>query len=180
MARDRDLPYPKPGSSAVSAIMRGNRCVDTGPEVALRSALHGMGLRFHKDRRVHAGEVRVKVDIVFPTYRVAVFVDGCFWHSCPEHGRVPARNPGYWPTKLARNRERDRRVNTALRREGWTVLRLWEHVAVEEAVQHVLAALAAATNAEDPKLRNRRGLTAPNDHEDRRPAPAQRLAAASA
>jgi DNA mismatch endonuclease (patch repair protein) len=130
--------------------MRGNRRADTRPEVALRSALHRRGLRFRKDHRLQAGDIRVKVDVVFPRRRLAVFVDGCYWHSCPEHGRVPTANAQYWPAKLARNRARDARVSEALRDEGWTVLRLWEHVETDEAVQAVLDALAAAV-AERPR-----------------------------
>lgn len=124
--------------------MRGNRRADTRPEVDLRSALHRLGLRFRKDHRVQAGDVRVKVDVAFTRRRLAVFVDGCYWHSCPEHGHVPIANAQYWPAKLARNRARDRRVNEALRRGGWIVLRLWEHVEVEEGVRAVLDALATA------------------------------------
>jgi DNA mismatch endonuclease (patch repair protein) len=124
--------------------MRGNRRADTRPEVALRSALHRLGLRFRKDHPVAAGEVRVKVDIVFTPAGLAVFVDGCYWHSCPEHGHVPSANAQYWPAKLARNRERDRRVDDALTRAGWTVLRVWEHMTVDDAVRDVLNALRAS------------------------------------
>jgi DNA mismatch endonuclease (patch repair protein) len=69
----------------------------------------------------------IAVDIVFPGPRVAVFVDGCFWHSCPKHATFPKTNQGYWLPKLAENRERDRRQTTRLRAAGWTVLRVWEH-----------------------------------------------------
>jgi DNA mismatch endonuclease (patch repair protein) len=84
----------------------------------------------------------VKVDVVFTRARVAVFVDGCFWHGCPEHGRVPSTNPQYWPDKLARNRARDERVTAALEADGWTVVRLWEHVPTVEAAGHAEAAVA--------------------------------------
>jgi DNA mismatch endonuclease (patch repair protein) len=84
-------------------------------------------LRFRKDALVSAGEVRVRVDILFRRARVAVFVDGCFWHRCPTHGSQPRSNSEYWLRKLSANAERDARVNAALSNEGWTVVRAWEH-----------------------------------------------------
>ncbi len=136
--------YPHPSSAAVTAAMKGNRRVDTKPEVALRAALHQRGLRFRKDHMLRTtGGTRAKVDIVFTRARIAVFVDGCFWHGCPEHGRVPSTNRHYWPAKLAGNRERDKRVTAALEADGWTVIRLWEHVPLSEAVECVAAAVAA-------------------------------------
>lgn len=124
--------------------MEANRRADTAPELALRSALHARGLRFRKDFLVRTRSgVRVKVDIVFPRARVAVFVDGCFWHGCPEHGLTPRANPDYWVPKLARNRERDARVTAALAFERWTVLRIWEHEDVGEAAERVRRAVDA-------------------------------------
>ena len=70
-------------------------------------------------------------DFVFPRQRLAVFVDGCFWHGCPRHLRLPATNTEYWNSKVERNRARDRRVDATLRRSGWTVLRIWEHALSE-------------------------------------------------
>jgi DNA mismatch endonuclease, patch repair protein len=134
--------YPHPSSPAVTAAMKGNRRADTKPEVALRAALHASGLRFRKDFMVRASDgTKTKVDIVFTRARVAVFVDGCFWHGCPEHGRVPSANSQYWPGKLARNRARDERVGSALESDGWTVLRIWEHVPIAEATRQVYAAV---------------------------------------
>lgn len=128
--------------------MKGNRRADTKPEVALRSSLHARGLRFRKDLLVRTESgVKSKVDVVFPRRRVAVFVDGCFWHGCPEHGRVPSTNPHYWPSKLARNRLRDLRVTAALERDGWTVLRFWEHEPVDVAIERILQAI---TSRADP------------------------------
>lgn len=112
----------------MSEIMRGNRKRDTRPEVDLRSALHRAGLRFRKDFAVRPDEGRViRVDVAFPRARVAVFVDGCFWHRCPKHGNDPRSNSSYWGPKLARNVERDREVNTRLAAAGWRVVRIWEH-----------------------------------------------------
>lgn len=122
--------------------MRGNRAVDTRPEVAIRSAVHGLGLRFRKHVRPLASR-RCKADLVFPGERVAVFVDGCFWHRCPEHGTSPASNTAYWEAKLAGNVARDRRNDAALIAAGWDVLRIWEHEPPECAAARVAAAVQA-------------------------------------
>lgn len=124
--------------------MRGNRRTDTLPEIRLRRALHGRGLRFRKDFVVRADDARAKADIVFTRHRVAVFVDGCFWHACPTHCRMPTRNRLYWEAKIGRNRERDERISAALTAAGWTVVRIWEHEPIEDAMARVLAALSAS------------------------------------
>lgn len=121
--------------------MLGNRRTGTKPEAALRSALHAAGCRFRKDFRLDLGVVRPRPDVVFTRVKVAVFVDGCYWHSCPLHGTQPKANAEYWTPKLARNVERDREHDHALRAAGWTVVRIWEHVPVAEAVEIVTAAL---------------------------------------
>lgn len=121
--------------------MQGNRRTNTKPETTLRSALHRLGYRYRKDHRLDVGGVRVRPDIVFTRRKVAVFVDGCFWHACPQHGTQPSRNEWYWTPKLARNVERDKRADTALQGDGWTVVRIWEHTPLEEAVQRVVDAL---------------------------------------
>jgi DNA mismatch endonuclease, patch repair protein len=134
--------YPHPSSAARSANMRANRRVNTKPELALRRALHALGYRYRKDYRLDlASGVRVRPDIVFTARRVAVFVDGCFWHCCPEHGTQPASNTWYWEPKLARNVERDRAADTALAGAGWTVVRFWEHESIDAAVAVVVARL---------------------------------------
>ena len=126
--------------------MAAIRRADTKPEKALRSALHAAGFRFRKDLRLDLGDTKPRPDIVFTRSKVAVFVDGCYWHSCPEHGsRQPGRNADYWTPKLARNVERDREHDRALRAAGWTVVRIWEHAQVSEAVEMVTATLARAT-----------------------------------
>jgi DNA mismatch endonuclease, patch repair protein len=126
--------------------MKGNRRADTKPELALRSALHAQGLRFRKDfqLRTSAGS-KVKADIVFPQDRIAVFVDGCFWHGCPEHGRTPKANTTYWGPKLARNKQRDQRVTDDLRADGWSVIRIWEHEPLHQAVKRVWDAKGIAS-----------------------------------
>lgn len=123
----RRVPYPEPVDDAASRIGRANRRTDTKPEIRLRSALHRRGLRFRKDFLIRVGEVRVRPDVVFTKLKVAVFVDGCFWHSCPEHGSIPSRNREYWIPKLAANVVRDRKVDAALAGSGWFVERVWEH-----------------------------------------------------
>jgi DNA mismatch endonuclease, patch repair protein len=134
--------YPKPSSAGRSANMRANRRADTKPELALRRALHGQGYRYRKDHRLDLGEgVRVRPDIVFTARKVAVFVDGCFWHCCPEHGGQPAANTWYWEPKLRRNVERDRAADAALAAAGWAVIRLWEHESLDAAVAAVTEVL---------------------------------------
>jgi DNA mismatch endonuclease, patch repair protein len=122
--------------------MRANRRTDTKPEVALRRALHAQGYRFRKDYRLDLADgKRVRPDIAFTARRVAVFVDGCFWHACPDHGSKPANNVWYWEPKLRRNVERDRAADAALAAAGWDVVRVWEHEPIDAAVTAVLIAL---------------------------------------
>jgi DNA mismatch endonuclease (patch repair protein) len=135
------LPYPHPTTEAASRVMRGNRKRDTRPEVLLRSELHRRGLRFRKDYLIREAGLRVRADIAFPRRRIAVFLDGCFWHGCPKHGNVPRANSRYWSVKLARNHERDGMVNSQLRAAGWCVIRVWEHTDPAEAAAHVQEAL---------------------------------------
>lgn len=118
--------------------MRRNRKTDSKPELLLRSALHARGLRFRKNLLLRLPERTVRPDVVFTRQKVAVFVDGCFWHRCPEHGTSPRFNSAYWKAKLDRNVERDRQVDAALRADGWTSLRVWEHEAPDEGVERVL------------------------------------------
>lgn len=137
--RDRvgDLPYPHPTSKAVTAVMKGNRKTGSSPEVALRSALHRLGLRFRKNYAICIDGRLIRPDIVFVRVRVAVFVDGCFWHRCPEHGTTPRANTAYWGPKLERNVRRDRENDVALRAAGWTSIRVWEHASGDAAVGKV-------------------------------------------
>jgi DNA mismatch endonuclease (patch repair protein) len=143
--------------------MRGNRRRDTRPEVQLRSYLHALGLRFRKDYRIQAGTRRVRADIVFTRRRLAVFVDGCFWHRCPEHGTSPRANSWYWEPKLDRNAARDLEVNQALHDAAWTVLRVWEHERTEIAAARVITALAQweAGTPHKRKTRRQAGISIP-------------------
>ncbi len=141
-------PSPASRDPAVARSMRSNRRRETSPEVRLRSALHRRGRRFRVDLRIEVREGRwPRPDISFTRARVAVFVDGCFWHCCPEHGRPPRSNELYWEPKLARNVERDREDTIRLQQAGWIVVRLWEHVPLGEAVEAVETALASAASA---------------------------------
>lgn len=117
---------PPATSAASRARMTAQPQTETTPERALRSVLHGRGLRFRK----HVAPVpalRCRADIVFRAQQIAVFVDGCFWHFCPKHGSVPKANAEWWREKLERNVARDRRNDQVLERKGWAVLRVWEH-----------------------------------------------------
>lgn len=148
------VPYPTPGSPAASSVGRANPRKDTRPEVALRSALHHRGLRFRKDYPIRIDDGRpIRVDVAFTRARLAIMIDGCFWHGCPEHGTIPKSNRQYWEPKLARNVERDRANDQRLHRGGWRALRVWEHQPVEEAVRLTLDALEAARRSGDAPSR---------------------------
>jgi DNA mismatch endonuclease (patch repair protein) len=113
--------------------------------MAIRSSLHGAGLRFRVDKAPLKGLKR-RADIVFGADKVAVFVDGCFWHSCPEHGTAPRKNVLWWREKLRRNQIRDRDTDQRLRAEGWLVVRLWEHEDPEQAATGVRTILDEVRN----------------------------------
>lgn len=131
------IPTPPSASSpAARSVMRGNQARDTKPEIAIRSALHQQGLRFRK-HAVPLEGLRCRADIVFPRERIAIFVDGCFWHGCPSHGLRPQTNQAYWDAKIARNVQRDSRNNNVLSEAGWKVVRVWEHEPVETAVVRI-------------------------------------------
>lgn len=114
-------------NAATSRRMARQRTRDTEPEMLLRRELHRRGLRYRVDTSL-PGMPRRRADILFTRAQVAVFVDGCFWHGCPEHRTAPATNGAWWAAKLARNIDRDRETDAHLRSLGWTVLRFWEHM----------------------------------------------------
>lgn len=120
--------------------MLANRRKDTSPELAVRRRLHSAGLRYRVDYSADATDRRRRADIVFTRARVAVFIDGCFWHGCPDHFIAPRRNSDYWGPKIARNIERDRSSTARLQDAGWQVLRFWEH----EDPDHVAARIEEA------------------------------------
>ena len=116
--------------------MQANRSRDTKPEMAVRSALHRRGLRYRISVRPES-ELRRTADVVFRKAKVAVFVDGCFWHGCPEHGTRPSTNRDYWKAKIEGNVARDADTTLRLEKSGWTVLRFWEHENPEEVADQV-------------------------------------------
>lgn len=123
--------------------MLGNKGRDTRPERALRSAVHRLGLRYRVSARPLAG-LRRTADLVFPRERVAVFLDGCFWHGCPEHRSETRSNSEYWRRKIELNQLRDRDTDSKLTTAGWAVVRVWEHEPPREAACRVEAAVKLA------------------------------------
>jgi DNA mismatch endonuclease (patch repair protein) len=124
--------------------MRGNRSRDTKPERRLRSQLHAMGLRYRVNYKV-LPKLRRTADVAFVKARVAVFVDGCFWHGCPEHYRPATKNQDFWVAKVVSNRRRDSETDSLLALAGWQVVRVWEHEDASQAAERVAALLRQAT-----------------------------------
>ncbi|MET9023069.1 very short patch repair endonuclease [Actinopolymorpha sp. NPDC004070] len=127
-----------PTTPATSSRMSRQASRNTAVERSLRSVLHRAGYRFRVHQRP-LRDLRREADIVFRKARVAVFVDGCFWHACPIHGTWPATNVEFWRAKIEGNAARDRETDTRLRAAGWEPVRVWEHEAIEEAAQRVMA-----------------------------------------
>lgn len=136
--------------------MRANRRRDTKPELAIRRILHAQGFRYRVDYPA-GSDKRRRADIVFTRQKVAVFIDGCFWHGCPEHATIPKVHSDYWIPKLMRNRERDVETSLELESEGWTVLRFWEH---DDPVS-----VAAAVSTLISHVRDRAATPAPDQHD---------------
>ena len=122
----RDGGVDGPVDKSVASRMSRQRRRDTAPEIALRAELHRAGLRFRVDHPL-PGMPRRRGDVVFTRARLAVFVDGCFWHACPDHATTPETRKEWWTEKLRRNVERDRDTDRRLLEHGWAVLRFWEH-----------------------------------------------------
>lgn len=122
--------------------MLGNKARNTKPELAVRRVLHAAGFRYRVDLRPVL-ELRSRADIVFTKKKLAVYIDGCFWHGCPVHATIPKSNADYWVPKLKRNVERDRETTSKLESLGWVVLRFWEHEDVEEIVHSIRRSLAS-------------------------------------
>ncbi|NLT26020.1 MAG: very short patch repair endonuclease [Microbacteriaceae bacterium] len=131
-------------TAGVARSMRSNRRRDTSPELALRRILHARGLRYRVDFAPLATMRQRRADIVFTKARLAVFVDGCFWHGCPDHATFPVRNADYWLPKLERNRARDLETDAALADAGWRVIRIWEHEDPTDAADRIEAAYRAS------------------------------------
>lgn len=130
---------PTASTAAVRRRMQATRRRDTPGEVALRTRLHRLGFRYRIDYPLPG--TRRRADIVFIRARIAVFVDGCFWHGCPTHGTWPKTNSAWWREKIEANRSRDRDTDRKLRDSGWKVLRFWEHVDPVAAADRVASTL---------------------------------------
>ena len=136
------MSFPKSDNAITAKSMRSNRRVDTKPEMTVRHALFRLGYRYRKDFPISVVGRSPRPDIVFARQRLCVFVDGCFWHGCPEHCRIPARNREYWLAKIGGNAARDATDARRLVEAGWDVLRLWEHEGTDRAVDQITSALA--------------------------------------
>ncbi len=131
-------------SPAVRAVMQANKGRDTRPELAVRSAVHAEGMRYRVGVRP-IPQVRRTADLVFPKAKVAVFVDGCFWHGCPQHHRPAKRNAEFWLTKIQGNIDRDSDTDRRLKNAGWRVVRVWEHEDPMEAAVAIKAVVRASS-----------------------------------
>src|SRR4051812_32527509 len=139
--RDSSADSSYASTEGVRSRMQTQRTRDTAPELAVRRLLHAAGLRYRVDRPPLPG-LRRRADIVFGPARVAVYVDGCFWHGCPEHGTRPAANRGWWQAKLDGNRARDADTDNRLAASGWEAVRVWEHEDPQAAAARIQALLA--------------------------------------
>ena len=129
--------------------MQSNKGRDTQPELALRSAAHALGLRYRVSVRP-LRELRRTADLVFTKVRVAVFLDGCFWHGCPDHHTVAATNASFWAEKVESTRSRDRDTDRRLAAAGWTSIRVWEHEDPVEAAQRIHAVVRGRGRSNPP------------------------------
>ncbi|MCS5713529.1 very short patch repair endonuclease [Herbiconiux sp. CPCC 205716] len=127
-------------SPGALATMKANIRRDTKPELEMRRRLHALGYRYRVDHPLKETPRR-RADLVFTRLKLAIFVDGCFWHGCPKHYISPRANSDYWIQKVERNRARDADTTARLTEAGWRVLRIWEHVPVEEGVSMVEATI---------------------------------------
>jgi DNA mismatch endonuclease (patch repair protein) len=137
--------YPPASSERVRRRMLNTPTRDTLPELALRSALHRRGLRYRVDRPPLPG-MRRRADLVFASARVAVFVDGCFWHGCEVHKPLPKTNAEWWAKKLSDTRIRDLDTDRRLRDAGWLSIRVWEHDGIDDAAERVECVVRARTS----------------------------------
>jgi DNA mismatch endonuclease (patch repair protein) len=135
-ASSKRFTKPAPSSEAALKRMKAAKPRDTAPEKALRSVLHKKGLRFRVDQKP-IDELNRKADIVFRSAKVAVFVDGCFWHGCPIHGTQAKANAEFWQNKIRQNQLRDLDTNDKLKKAGWEVVRVWEHEDPDKASERI-------------------------------------------
>jgi len=149
------MPRVQPSSPEASRRMAKVRQKGTGAEIALRRELYRRGLRYRVDFEVLKKPRRV-ADIAFPGLRIAIFVDGCFWHGCTEHATWPKQNSDFWRQKIETNRTRDANTNEWLRNIGWMVLRFWEHEPPTDAADIVVQTVAMG--------RSKRSASSPGSH----------------
>jgi DNA mismatch endonuclease (patch repair protein) len=149
-------------SEGVRRSMRTNNGRDTSPELAVRRILHARGLRYRVNFRPIAA-IRSRPDIAFTRAKVAIYVDGCFWHGCPIHATVPKTNVDYWSPKLERNRERDKQATASFEKSGWRVLRFWEHETPTEMADAIEMRYAAQQQSRNLSGSARREGVLPDD-----------------
>ena len=156
-----------PGASSpeVRARMQAVKMTDTGPELRLRHLIHAVGLRYLVDHPLPLKGLRRRSDLTFRSERVVVFVDGSYWHGCPNHWRPPKSNTEWWKAKIARNRARDAETNELMEAEGWLVVRVWECEDLETGYWRVLSALASRGSERASRLVSERKGTASSGRE---------------
>jgi DNA mismatch endonuclease (patch repair protein) len=128
-------------SDRTRAVMRGNRRRDTKPEIEVRRLVHAAGLRYRVDYAPLSSNRRIRADLVFTRVRVAVFLDGCFWHGCPQHYVPSHTNADYWGPKIEANAQRDARTDNLLQNAGWKVLRFWTHESPDDIAARIVAVI---------------------------------------
>jgi DNA mismatch endonuclease (patch repair protein) len=128
--------------------MQSQRRASTDPELAIRRLVHAAGLRYRVDAPLPLPGLRRRADLLFSRARIAVFVDGCYWHSCPQHATTPKANAAWWAAKLAGNVARDRDTDQRMFEAGWTVIRIWEHEDPADAADLVIRRVRGSANLE--------------------------------
>lgn len=137
----RDERFP-PSSAAASKRMRANPSKNNEFELRIRKRLHSLGYRYRVDYPVPIPEMRRRrIDIAFPSKKLAVFLDGCYWHGCPLHGSMPKANQKAWEEKIRKTQTRDKQTTLALEKAGWTVLRFWEHDSDDTILEKITSVL---------------------------------------
>ncbi len=149
----RTIRVPPPSSVAALRRMQAAKPKDTAPEKAIRSAIHRRGLRYRVDAKP-LKELNRRADIIFRSIKVAVFIDGCFWHGCPIHGTQAKANAEFWRVKIRQNRERDADTNKRLEDAGWKVIRVWEHEDSEDASEKIYSIVRKCQSAQAPSKDN--------------------------
>lgn len=150
-------PAPKSTTHGVRQTMKANRRRDTKAELAVRRRLHQAGARYRVDFAPDSRDKRRKADIVFTRAKIAVYIDGCFWHGCPDHFIEPKSNLDYWRPKIEGNKRRDLETTASLVDLGWQVLRFWEHEDPDGIVRRILHILASRDASHPMNASNRRG-----------------------